>query len=252
MPRGETLEQLIYNLRSEVGMSTNPAVSRSTRARFITVMNRVQRRLYADFDWPFLAIYRDIQLQAGSRYYDFPDDIDFDRSVRLETKWGGLWQKVGFGITDKNYNEFDSDNDVRYDPVFRWGFYLADPSPDNDVQDPQIEVWPLPATDGVPSTLEGHLRVHGTQRLLEMVNDADKCLIDSDLIVLYSAAEILAKMRTADAPAKLENANALYTRLKGRASPSEPFKVGGDTFDMNRGGRREIELRVAYAGQTEE
>lgn len=233
-------------------MSTNPAVSRSTRSRFITVMNRVQRRLYADFDWPFLAISRDILLQAGQRYYDFPDDIDTDRSVRMETKWGGLWQKVGFGITDKNLNEFDSDGDVRSDPVFRWDFYLADPSPDNEVEDPQIEAWPIPANNANASTLEGALRVHGTQRLFEMVNDADKCLIDSDLIVLYSAAEILAKMKSADASAKLENANSLYTRLKGRSTPSEPFKIGGDTFDMDKPNRREIELRVAYAGQTED
>lgn len=252
MPRGVALETLIYNLRSEVGMSTNPAVSRSTRDRFITVMNRVQRRLYADHEWPFLGIYRDIQLQAGQRYYDFPDDINTDRAVRFETKWGGIWQKVGYGITDKNYNEFDSDADVRYDPVFRWGFYMPDPTPDNDVTDPQIEVWPIPATNGNEDTLDGYVRVHGSQRLLSMVNDADKCLLDSDLIVLYSAAEILAKMKSPDASAKLENANALYTKLKGRATPSEPFKIGGDTFDMDKGGRREIELRVAYAGQTEE
>lgn len=244
MPRGVTLEQLIYNLRTEVGMSTNPAVSRSTRSRFISILNRVQRRLYADFDWPFLAISRDIQLEAGARYYDFPADIDIDRAVRFEVKHGGTWQKVGYGITDKHLNEFDSDTDVRQDPVYRWDFYLED-----DSNEPQIHVWPIPATDGVVSTLEGHLRVHGTQSLSEMVDDADVCMIDSDLIVLYAAAEILTKMKSADASAKLENANTLYTKLKGRATPSEPFKIGGDTFGMEKGGRREIELRVAYAGQ---
>ena len=249
MPRGVTLEQLIYNLRSEVGMSTNPAVSRSTRARFITVLNRVQRRLYADYEWPFLKIYRDVEMQAGSRYYDFPDDIDIDRAIKFEVKHGGLWQKVGYGITKEHLNEYDSDADVRSDPVWRWDFHLGDGD-----ADPQIEVWPLPATDGTAATLENYVRVHGTQKLEEMVDDADTCLIDSDLLVLYAAAEILAKMRTADATAKLENANALYLKLKGRATPaSEPFKVGGDTYDMNGpgSGRREIELRVAYAGQEE-
>lgn len=245
MARGLTLEQLIYNLRSEVGQSTNAAVSRSTRARFVTILNRVQRRLYADYDWPFLEIHRDIAMQAGERYYDFPVDIDIDRTVRFEFKWGGTWQKVGYGITDSHLNQYDSDQDVRSDPVWRWGFYLE---PGQSV--PQIETWPVPSTNGVPSTLDGYLRVHGIQKLEQMVEDIDTCLIDGDLCVLYSAAEILSKMRAADASAKLESANALYTKLKGRAAPSEPFKIGGDTFDMDGScGRREIELRVAYAGQ---
>lgn len=243
MARLVTLEQLIYNLRSEIGQSTNPAVSRSTRSRFITILNRIQRRLYADFDWPFLTIHRDILVQAGSRYYDFPVDIDMDRSFRLEVKTAGFWQKVGNGILNKHLNEYDSDADVRSDPVWRWQYYLEDNS---DI--PQIETWPVPATDADPDTLEGAVRVHGIQKLRDMVNDADVCLIDADLLVMYAAAEILMKIRTADANAKLENGNNLYTKLKGRATPSEPFTVGGDTFDngWDGCGRREIELRAVY------
>jgi len=246
MARGITLEKLIYNLRSEVGQSTNPAVSRSTRARFVAILNRVQRRLYADFEWPFLNISRDIQMQAGSRYYDFPDDIDMDRVVRIENKWGGTWQRVGNGITNKNLNEYDSDADVRSDPVWRWQYYLEDGQ-----DEPQFEVWPVPASNGVLSTLEGYVRVHGTQKLSDMVADADTCLLDGDLLVMYAASEILARLKSADAPAKLEGANSLYIKLKGRGTPgTEPFKIGGDTFGIdNCNGRREIELRVAYAGQ---
>lgn len=226
MARGLTLEQLIYNLRSEVGQSTNPAVSRSTRSRFITILNRVQRRLYADYDWPFLEIHRDVLLQAGSRYYDFPNDIDMDRAVRFETKTSGEWQKLGYKITNIHLSQYDSDQNVRSNPAWRWDYYLEAGS-----QDPQFEVWPLPDTDSDPDTLENAIRVHGFQKLSAMVNDIDTCLIDADLIVLYCAAEILAKMRSPDAQAKLENANTLYLKLKGRATPSEPFKVGGDTFD---------------------
>lgn len=243
MARGLSLTQLIYNLRVEIGQSTNPAVSRSTRSRFIGLLNRIQRRLYSDYEWPFIGIDRDVQMQAGSQYYDFPDDIDMDRAVRFEVKNGGYWQKVGYGITNKQLNEYDSDADVRSDPVWRWDYYLEDGS-----QTPQFRVWPLPATDGVESTKEGYVRIYGSQKLSELVDDADTCLLDGDLIVLYAAAEILAKLKSADAEAKLENANALYMKLKGRATPSAPFKIGGDTFDEPRG-RREIELRVAYAGQ---
>lgn len=226
MTRGLTLEQLIYNLRSEVGQSTNPAVSRSTRSRFITILNRVQRRLYADFEWPFLNIHRDILMQAGSRYYDFPTDIDMDRAVRFETKTSGDWQKVGYKITNIHLRQYDSDIDERSNPVWRWDYHLEDGS---DI--PQFEVWPIPDTNTDATTLENAVRVHGIQKLFEMVNDSDTCLLDADLIVLYSAAEILAKMRSPDSAAKLESANSLYAKLKGRATPSEPFKIGGDTFN---------------------
>ena len=130
---------------------------------------------------------------------------------------------------------------MRSDPVWRWDYYLQDGS-----QIPQWEAWPIPATDAAPGTLEGAVRIHGTQKLTKLVNDIDTCIIDGDLIVLYSAAEILAKMHSPDANAKLENANTLYTKLKGRATPSENFTVGGDTFDCDNGGRREIELRAVY------
>lgn len=245
MARGLTLTELIYNLRQEVGQSTNPAVSRSSRARYVGLLNRVQRRLYADFDWPFLNIYRDKKMEAGSRYYDFDADIDMDRAVRFETKNGGIWQKVGYGIQAKHLNEYDSDQDVRSDPAWRWDYHLPD-----GIEIPQYEVWPMPATDGVLATGEGYMRVHGTQSLTDMVDDADTCLIDADLLVLYSAAEILSKLRSADADAKLENANSLYMKKKSRATPSAPFTVGGDTF-REQPSRREIELRVAYAGQEE-
>lgn len=244
MARGVTLEQLLYNLRVEIGQSTNPAISRSTRSRFISLMNRVQRRLYYDFDWPFRDIQRDIQLQEGQRYYDFPVDIDMDRETRLECKDGGYWKKLGFGIKNIHLNQYDSDADVRNDPVWRWDYYLDE----GNTQSPQIEAWPIPATDGNPADLEGYIRVHGQRKLVDMVNDADTCTLDGDLIVLYAAAELLAKMRTGDAQAKLETANSLYTKLKGRATPSEPFTIGGDTFDEDPYYRRR-ELRGAIYKQ---
>jgi hypothetical protein len=248
--RGATLEQMLYDLRGEVGQSTNPAVSRSTRGRFITIINRIQKRLWYDYDWPFLEITKDVQLQAGSRYYDFPDLIDMDRAIKLQTRWGGEWLKMGFGIEGKHYSQYNSDGGVgveeRLDPAWRWKYYLED-----DSDDPQFEVWPMPASNGVESTLEGYVRVTGIRKLNPLVNDADVCLLDSDMIVLYAASEILARRRVADAQAKLENANSIYNRLKGKATPAEPFKIGGDA-DENSCGRRQIELRVAYAGQQEE
>lgn len=248
-----TLEQMLYDLRSECGVSTNPAVSRATRGRFITLLNRIQKRLWYDYDWEFLKIDRYIELQAGSKFYDFPTDIDMDRAVRLEMMWGGEWQKVGFGIDGKHYSQYSSGTDdnatgaERSDPVWRWKYHLAPGS-----ADPQLEAWPVPATDYDPVTMEGALKVYGIRKLQPLVNDADVCLLDSDMIVLYAAAEILAKKKAGDAQAKLENANSIYNRLKGASTPVTPFQIGGgdpEEFCEPRSGDSRIHLRVAYAGQ---
>ena len=245
--RGTTLEQMLYDLRSECGQSTNPAVSRSTRARFINLLNRVQKRLWYDYDWPFLEVHRDIKLQAGQRYYDFPTDIDMDRTVRFETYWGGEWQKMGFGIDGRHYTQYNSEGDAieLSDPAWRWGYFLEP----GEIQ-PQFEVWPVPATNGadpvddeIPA-FDGYIRVYGTVKLKPMVSDQDVCLLDSDMIVLYAASEILMKNKSADAQAKLTNANSIYDRLKGKATPATVFKVGGDVDREDD--HREIELRVAY------
>lgn len=244
MARNVALEQLLISLRLEVGRSTNAAISRSSRNRYINILNRVQRRLYADFDWPFLEIKRDIKLQAGQRYYDFPDDIDMDRAFLFEASYAQYWQKMSFGVGADELAEYDSDKDVRSDPPWRWEYHLE------DLHDkPQIELWPVPATNGVDGSKDHHIRVTGIHKLNEMVEDKDKCLIDADLIVLYAAAELLVRMRMPDAESKLENANSLYLKLKGRSTPSVPFTIGGDTFDMDESHRRNTELRVAYAGQ---
>lgn len=243
--RGATLEQMLYDLRAEVGQSTNPAVSRSTRGRQITILNRIQKRLYGEVNWPFLKVEKDIVLAAGQRYYDFPQEIDMDRSYRVEVWWGGEWQKIGFGINGTHYTQYNPEGPYaeRSDPVWRWDYHIED---DSDI--PQMEVWPLPATDGDPQTLEGVMRVYGTRKLKPLVNDEDTCILDSDMIVLYAAAEILAKRKSADAPAKLENANKIYNQLKGNSTPATPFTIGGNTFDCEPD-RRPRELRVAYAGQ---
>ncbi len=243
MARGLTLEKLLYNLRVEIGQSTNTAVSRSTRTRFIGLLNSYQRLYWYKHDWSFLEIKRDKKMQAGSRYYDFPDDMDMDRAHKLEYKLGSDWCPVAYGIGGEQYSELDSDNDMRLDPVLRWNYYIAPITAANQQTVPQFEVWPIPATDGNDTTLDGYVRWHGYVKCREMVNDSDVCLLDGDLITFLAAAEILAKLKSADAPAKLEKGNQLFNTLKTRATPATKFKIGQDA-DPDQG--KKIVLRAVY------
>lgn len=245
MARGTTLEALVNNLRAEIGQSTNTAVSRASLDSLTQTLRRQQARLWTDYDWPFLRVERDIQMQAGGRYYDFPVDLDLTRIEKAEIKWGGIWQPVAYGISSEDFVLHDSDLGIRNNPVMRWDYYNgALNTPVN-----QFEVWPIPANNGTPASKELHLRFTGIRKLRSLVAMSDTADLDDDLLVLYSAAEILARLKTPDASSKLENANLHYNKLKARgAGQSKPFVIGG-CYDEPKGRRGVGELRVAYADQ---
>ena len=71
------------------------------------------------------------------------------------------------------------------------------------------------------------VRIHGIKNLGGLINDSDKADLDDQLIVLYSAAEMLARQKQADAQNKLAQAQAHYNRLKARLAKTETFVIGG-------------------------
>ena len=117
MARGTSLGQLIEDLRAEVGHSLQPNLGKATRDVFVNMLVRTQRRLWEDYSWPFLRVRRDIEIQAGQRYYNVPDDLVFERIEKVETKHGDYWTKLIYGIGADQYNQHDSDRDVRSSPL---------------------------------------------------------------------------------------------------------------------------------------
>lgn len=89
-----------------------------------------------------------------------------------------------------------------------------------------IEVWPIPS---VPQSLE----LAGALPLTRMENDTDTCVIDDLLIVLFCAAEILARSSQGDAQAKITKAQAHLNSLKAS------YPTSHETFNIS-GGRRFI------------
>jgi len=226
MARGNTLEQLIARFHNEVGDIEAPSYGVGARASVIRLLQRVQETLWEDYDWPFLQIKKDVNIQAGSRRYDIPDGLAVDRIQKVQVKYGGSWGKVNFGIDeDREYKTFDSDVGDRNDPVRRWDYYY-----DTDNNTEQLEVWPIPATNSDATTFNGYMRVTGIKTLSNLVAESDTADLDGNLIVLFAAAEALARDRSDDAAAKLEAANRLHERLKSNTSSSESFSLG--SMDM--------------------
>tara|TARA_R110002072_G_scaffold29439_2_gene93071 strand:- start:344 stop:1054 length:711 start_codon:yes stop_codon:yes gene_type:complete len=217
MPRGVTLGQLITDLRSEAGHSLQANLGKATRDVFVNLIDRTQRRLWADYSWPFLSVTRDLAINAGQRYYDLPSDVTFERIERMETKHGDVWGKMHFGITNEHYNQHDSDRGIRSSPIRRYDTYEGN----------QLEIWPIPAENSDPSTFKGLVRLHGIKNLSALVAEADTADLDDQLILLYAAAELAARQKQGDANNKLAQAQAHYGRLKARMSKTETFVIGG-------------------------
>jgi len=220
MARGTTLGELIDDLRAEAGHSIQASLGKATREVLISVLQRTQRRLWADYSWPFLRVRRDISMAAGQRYYDLPSDVVFERIENAEFKWGGRWGQISFGIGVAELNQTDSDQDQRSWPISHYDAY-------DDSGTTQLEVWPVPSNNADASTGAGNVRINGIRNLSPFIASSDTADLDDQLLVLYAASEILARQKQTDAQQKLNYANAHYMRLKARSAKSDTFVLGG-------------------------
>ena len=222
MARGTTLGQLVTMLRAECGHATSAALGQNTLPRMKQVLQRTQEFLWGDYTWPHLRVWREEVLQAGQRYYSWPSDLAFDRieADKTAVRYDDTWRPVLYGIEPCHYNAQDPELDERDDPVIRWQAY----------EDDQFEVWPLPATNGL------RMRFYGIRKLKPLIADGDRADLDDNLLVMFAAAEILAKQRGGDADLKRAAAGRLYSQLKGQQSKFGMFRMGGGV-DPSQGPR---------------
>lgn len=198
-------------LRGELLQSVNTAHGVNAAPAHKQVLARTQRMLWLDHAWTHLRVDRDEPLVAGQRYYDFPTDLPLDRVESVSVKWSGRWHCLERGIDVGHYNAYDSDADVRVDPVLRWAPYETS----------QFEVWPMPATNDAQV-----VRFSGIRTLNPLVNDSDTCDLDADLIVLFSAAELAADAKSPRAEALARRANAHFAKLRQRAEHNSGSMFG--------------------------
>lgn len=224
MARNTTLQVLLDDLRAESGHSVQANLGKATESMMLTLLNRVQRRLWEDFSWPFLHVSKDILMAAGQRYYDVPTGITLERVESAQFKWGSRWEKVIYGIAPVHYSQTDSDQDVRSWPIQRYEAH-------GDVEG-QIEVWPIPDSNGNATTGDGTLRLDGVRTLNPLLAKTDTADLDDQLIVLFAASELLARQKSPDAQMKMGQAQSHYTKLKGRLSKGEPIVFGGEDPDQ--------------------
>ena len=225
MARRVQLAQLLSDLRAEIGASTDVAASVDFQDNLKSQLRRTQETLYDDYDWPFMRRIFSKSLAAGQRFYDAPTDLNFERIESVSVLYGGVYEPVCRGIGFEEYSIYDSMNNERVGPVQRYDIR------DTGVKE-QIEVWPLPPDN------EQVLYFEGIKALDPLVSDADRAELDDKLIYLFAAAEMLARKKSADAPAKLAAAQQRYDTMKARWAADRPSaRLGLGRKDARRGGR---------------
>lgn len=217
MSRGRSLQTLLNDLRVEIRASLNPASNTNVRESQVAMIQKVQRDLWEDFDWPHLKVDRYIDVAAGQRYYSLPADITIDRIIKMEVRFGGQWLPLMPGIEAPQYAAYDSDLLQRGWPVERWALS----------ENEQIELWPIPDSNYDATTLEGRIKVEAIKNLSVFVDDDDTCDIDGRLIVLFAAAHMKAASGAKDADMTMRRANVLYQRLRGHLVTRRSYRMFG-------------------------
>ena len=217
MARNITLLRLLDQLRAEARLSKNPAHNQQVRDTHVDILQRTQDRIWDDFTWPHLRVDRLKAVQTNQRYYAPPPDIQIDNIERIELYDGGEWKPLSPNIDGRHYSAHNSDRNEATWPPMRWKIYEGE----------QVEIWPIGDHNGDPETMEGMLKFIGIRNLRPLVKDSDRADLDDHLLVLYAAAEILAAAGAKDAQVKLDQANAIYRRLRSGLTPRRSFKMFG-------------------------
>lgn len=152
---------------------------------------------------------------VGTRYYNVPDGIDFDRLEEpVFTNMKGFHYEMEYGIKQSDYNVFQSDIGQTSSYVYRWQLI-------NIAGTLKIELWPVPS---VAQTIE----FTGLLKLTQMAADSDTCVVDDLVLVLFTAAEILARGGAGDAGAKAAKAKAALDSIRASfPSRYERFNIAG-------------------------
>lgn len=215
--RGKTLEAILNKVRVKARLSLLPANNTQVTDSHKQLIRDEQERLWEDYAWPHLRVQLLVPLQAGQHEYAVPTTLTMDRIEHITVRDGGEWRKLRTQITEEDYSLHETALDERSWPIRAWQ------ANDED----QIDVWPIPDQNADPTTLDGYMRVTGIRSLNTFVAEADTADLDDELIALYVAGGLLASTKAADAQLKLEAANKLYTKLKGKQTKGSTFNMFG-------------------------
>lgn len=211
MRTGVKLSELRKELQIEAGFSTQNGGAGQTTERLNHLLNRLERTLFVEHEWPALTTEEEVAVAADAQYVNLPTTINFTQINSVQVSYGTVWLPVTLGIGATERSQYSTTQ--RANPIRRWEIV----APGNV----EFEVWPI---GNVAQTL----RFEGNKSPGGMVDDTDSCTIDGDVLVLSAAAEILGRDRKEDAALKLGMAKTLIEKImvKEGSAKRESINLG--------------------------
>ena len=213
-----SLADLLSDLRAEAGLSQNVAHGVTLVEPHKALLRRIQEELWLAFDWPHLNTHVNLPMNPGQRYYAYPPGVAFEGIKGVSGREVGQmeWQALGYGISERQLNQVDSDSGRQRSPIRRWQNYIS-PAAEN-INSNMFEVWPIPSHAET-------LRFKVKRELFPLLADSDLSTIDGPLVVLHAAAEILARNKSEEAGLKLQKAAERRKAIGLRQAASDTRRV---------------------------
>jgi hypothetical protein len=234
MPLGVTLLELRREVRAETGTSLNPAQGTQAQETIDIILARQQRELWDAYTWQHLKIWVDMPLVSGQSIYSYPPEMAFDQITRIYTTSvvrdasnvitsSSEWRPLAYGIDAHmmGLGPGQAGTPTRWRNVATVTTTSGTPVT-NPVGQLQVIPW--------PNTSKMMLRFEGQAPLSPLTASTDKCILDSKVIVLFAAAEMLANQKSEAAPMKLTKAQNYLRRLLADqgADKRQNYNMGGN------------------------
>ena len=203
MAFGTSLLNLRTMLRAEVAQSLNMAQGVNSQTQYDMMLNRVQKELWEQYEWPHLRYFSTVALADGQRLYPYPVEMPFDYIINgYVLASANNWAPLAFGIDLVDYAQYAEG--TKGWPVQKWGNV---PTVTAGITSPvgQIEVWPVP-------NQAGELKFRGQAPATALVLPTDLAVLDDTLLTLFAASEILASHKAEHSALKLQKANQFLRR----------------------------------------
>lgn len=256
MARFVQLQQLIRDVRLDLGDDPSATKGRFTDQVIARALNRVQNVLWHSYEWPFRLRQWHVPLQKGQRTYELPEQVDVDGVSEILVRWNDNYLPVSYGYSNVLWNAYDANANKDVPPN------TTQPVIQSDESDPVqyyrlhepvegrtrtlLEVWPTPATNGTITTdatanfpvpdrsveddsvqFDGNnqLVIRAGRRLPVMLRDQDTCYIDSEVLIAFTVAELAIRRELPDAQMRMQYAQEMIKRIRATGSKMEGFSL---------------------------
>jgi len=214
-----TLTELLKRTRAEAGQSITTVHNAQSDAILTEKLNAGQELLATEYRFPELQVETTITTIIGTSTYSFPTDLDLNQTCEVWCSLGSVWVPVRYGIGRTERSAYPASTQSW--PVLRWEVKVGTGA----TQTKTIELWPEPSAIGT-------IRMTGHKIMQAMTTGTDVSTIDGTLLSLYTAGNLLARQKAADAELVLSRAqrhasNLISRQLETAAAPSMSVRPKG-------------------------